>query len=202
MKKSALLLVVALFVGIPSWAFAGITLRAGVSLPQGDFKNSAGNGGSLDVVADLHPFAAPFLSIPALVNYSGFGKKESEWPYEGKMITQDSKVTMTGGGLGLKLEPPALPLKPFVEVLGRLASIEQDYGSGISEKSRSIDSQTKFGVQLTGGLTYPLMPSISLQGGAAYSTYFNVEILRDNVAEEIDIKTLNIFVGVTFNFGW
>lgn len=202
MKKTTIAISLILISLLSSVAWAGITVRAGAALPRGDFKDYAASGVSLEVEADLHPFSAPFLSVPVVISYSGFGSEEADWSNAEKIVTQDSKITMTGGGLGLKIEPPLLPLKPFAEVLGRLASIEQDYGSGVEGEGRNIESQTKFGLQFIGGVKYPLAPSLSAQAGASYTTFFKTKMLLDNVEREFDANVLGLFVGVTFNFGW
>lgn len=202
MRKAVFLVSAVLIVALSSSLYAGITVRLGAALPQGDFKDYAGSGWSADVIADLRPFSLPFLSMPALVNYSGLGNKKTDWSQNGQIHTQESKITITGGGLGLKIEPPALPLRPFGEVLGRLASLEQDYFSGIAGSEHVIESQTRFGVQFTGGLNYPLVPSMDLQGGVSYTTFFNLEISKDEEIQKFTPKILTLFVGITFNFGW
>jgi hypothetical protein len=202
MRKAVFLVSAVLIVAFSSSIYAGISLRVGAALPQGDFKDYAGNGWSADVVADLHPFSVPFLSMPALVNYSGYGNKKTDWSQSGHVYTQESKITITGGGLGLKVEPPALPLRPFGEVLGRLASLEQDYFSGISGAEHVIESQTKFGVQFTGGLNYPLVPSMDLQGGVSYTTFFNLKMSKNEEIQKFTANIVAVFVGITFNFGW
>jgi hypothetical protein len=183
---------------------AGIAVRANVSLPQGDFKDYSATGYGLEVVADLRPFPVPFLLMPVAIGYTAHGNEEQDWqPGPGAgLATQESSVTVSGGGLGLKLEPPALPLRPFLEVMGRLAAIEQDYDPGTDDNRGSIESETRFGFEIAGGLRYKLVPTTSLIVGARYTTYFNVGLFRDNTETEIDVNTVGIFVGARFGLGW
>jgi opacity protein-like surface antigen len=206
MKSHQLILVLLVVAVMSSPLFGGISVRAGLSLPQGDFKDYAATGWSAEILADIHPFSAPFLSVPVMVNLVSLGEKESDWfsaPETGPGdFTQMSSVTLTGGGIGLKFEPPIPAIRPFAEVFGRLASIEQEYDSGLPDEGKVIESKTKFGVQIDGGLQYSFVPTTSLLIGASYTTFFDVNLFSENVEEEVSVNTIGVFVGMSFSVGW
>ncbi|MFH2055806.1 MAG: hypothetical protein ABIJ61_07605 [bacterium] len=205
MRKSGLMLSIMLLCAAPS-LFAGISVRTGLLLPQGDFKDYAGKAWSAEIVADVSPFSVPFLSVPVMVNVAGFGEKQTDWlgaPETGPAtFAQTSSLTLTGGGVGLKLEPAIPGIKPFVEVFGRLASIEQDYHSGIPDAGNKIESKTKFGYQIDGGLKYSLVPTASLLVGASYVTFLKASLIAEEQTAEIDATMIGVFVGISFSVGW
>jgi hypothetical protein len=197
MKKNILLILGLLLVAAPS-LFGGISVRVGLQMPQGDYKDYAGNAWNAEIIADVRPFAVPFLSVPVMVNVASFGEKQTDW----LGATQTSSVTMTGGGIGLKLEPSIPGIKPFVEVFGRLASIEQDYHSGMPNAGNEIESKTKFGYQIDGGLKYSLVPTTSLIVGASYTNFFDVSLIAADQTSKIDAAMIGIFAGISFSVGW
>lgn len=205
MRKSFILVAIILL-GLTPSLFAGISVRAGLLMPQSDFKAYAGNAWSVEIVADVSPFSVPFLSVPVMVNAAGFGEKQADWEFSSggsaTVYTQTSSLNLTGGGIGLKLEPAVPGIKPFVEVFGRLASIEQDYHPGIPDAGNTIESKTKFGYQIDGGLKYSVAPTASLLVGASYVTFLNASLTSDDNAGEIDASMIGIFVGLNFSVGW
>ncbi len=205
MKKLNVFILVLVLLLLPQVCLGDITLRAGMALPQGDFKELAATGWSVDVVADVHPFSLEYLSVPVLVNVSGYGKQEIKYtsiaPSVGE-VTQASTITLTGGGIGLKLEPSRPVFKPFIEVLGRLASIEQEYDSGIAGEKSVIESKTKLGFQVNGGLKYNVTPTTSLQAGVGYTILLKANLKNENIDQELDTRSLGIFVGASFNLDW
>lgn len=205
MRKITLLLLALLIVSLTP-LYGGISVRLGLLMPQGDYKDYASNAWTAEIVADVSPFSVPYLSVPVMVNYAGFGEQQSDWisvPETGPTtFTQTSSVNVTGGGIGLKLEPAIPGIKPFVEVFGRLASIEQDYHSGAVADANTIESKTKFGYQIDGGLKYSLVPTADLILGASYITFLKASLFSGNERGEVDAKMFGVFTGISFSIGW
>ncbi len=197
MMKKILLILGLLLVAAPT-LFGGISVRVGLQSPQGDYKDYAGNAWNAEIIADVRPFTVPFLSVPVMVNVASFGEKQTDWLGG----TQTSSVMMTGGGIGLKLEPSIPGIKPFVEVFGRLASFEQDYHSGVPNAGNKIESKTKFGYQIDGGLKYSLVPTASLIVGASYTNFLDVSLIAADDAVKIDAAMIGVFAGISFSVGW
>jgi opacity protein-like surface antigen len=181
---------------------AGISVRGTLLLPQNSFQDLAKKGFGLEIGADLRPLPTGFLSAIALINYSGYGEKGSTYESGGENFNQKSKMKMTGGGIGVRIQPPMLPLKPFVEAVGKITSVEQDYDSGENNSDKKVRSKTRFGYQINAGMKYSFVPTVSLEAGGSYSKLANVPLMLDGSEQKIDATTLGLFAGISFALGW
>ncbi len=145
-KRFSLLVVFACCLFATAAAVADIGVRGGAMYPRGDFKDFAKAGWRAEITADINMFSVPFLSTVVAFGAADFGKKESVWQQTDQFYTQESKTALTGGGVGLRLEPPSMVIRPFAEALIRLASIEQDYESGLGGSDIEIADQTGLSV--------------------------------------------------------
>jgi len=180
-------------------ALADIGIRGGVMYPRGDYKDFAKSGWRAEITADVNMFSMPFLSTVIAFNVADFGKKESSWQPEDVTVTQESKTAITGGGVGLRFEPPSMAIRPFGEALVRLASIEQDYESGLG--GSELKSRTKIGYQVNAGLKFTLAPKVGLEAGATWLTFPNCKMTDKQQEVEIDIQAFGIFAGLTLGIG-
>ena len=180
-------------------ALADIGIRGGVMYPRGDYKEFAKSGWRAEITADVNMFSMPFLSTVIAFNVADFGKKESSWQPEDVTVTQESKTAITGGGVGLRFEPPSMAIRPFGEALVRLASIEQDYESGLG--GSELKSRTKIGYQVNAGLKFTLAPKVGLEAGATWLTFPNCKMTDKQQEVEIDIQAFGIFAGLTLGIG-
>ncbi len=198
-RKFAALLLLPILLAITPDAHADIGVRAGAVYPQGDFRDFAKAGWRAEITADLNVFSAPFLSTVVSFSAVDFGKKESTWGPVEAILTQESKTALTGGGVGLRLEPPLTVIKPFIEGLVRIASIEQDYesGSGGSE----LKSRTKIGYQFNGGLKFGLAPKVSIEAGASWMTFPNCKFKDKEQEVEVSLDAFSIFGGLSLGIG-
>lgn len=178
---------------------ADIGVRAGVMYPRGDFKDFAKAGWRAEITADVNMFSVPCLSTVVAFSVADFGKKESLWQPDDVVVTQESKTAVTGGGVGLRFEPPSMAIRPFGEALVRLASIEQDYESGLG--GSELKSRTKFGYQINAGLKFTLAPKVGLEAGASWLTFTNCKLTDEQQEVEIDIQAFGIFAGLTLGIG-
>lgn len=180
-------------------AIADIGVRGGIMYPHGDFKEFAKAGWRAEITADVNMFSVPFLSTVVAFSTSDFGKKESLWQPEDAVVTQESKTAVTGGGVGLRFEPPSMAIRPFGEALIRLASVEQDYESGLG--GSELKSRTKLGYQINAGLKFTLAPKVGLEAGATWCTFNNIKMIDEQQEVEIDLQAFGIFAGLTLGIG-
>jgi hypothetical protein len=192
-------MIAALLLATASPTAAGIAVRVGFMVPQGDAKDLAKTGWRGEIAADLGIFRLPFLTTAVSVSVVDFAKKKVNYEYESQSFQQESHIAMTGGGIGLHAEPPALPLKPFAEVLLRLASVEQEYKDG--DGGSELDSKTKFGYQVNGGVKFAAGPKISLEVGASYMSFFNNKFRDKRIDREVDFNAFGGFVGLALGLG-
>lgn len=178
---------------------AGVGARLGFLVPQGDIKDLAKTGWRAEVTADLNIFRLPFLSTVVSVGAMDFAEKKSDYTVDAQTYTQESHIALTGGGVGLRLQPPAAAIKPFAEAMLRLASIEQEYKDGAGNSR--LDSRTKFGYQFNAGLQFSLAPRVGLEVGGSYMAFFNNKYLHHGVEREIDLKAFGAFVGLDVGVG-
>lgn len=198
-KRLSLLVVCAFCLIATAAAVADIGVRGGAMYPRGDFKDFAKAGLRAEITADINMFSVPFLSTVVAFGAADFGKKETVWQQADQFYTQESKTALTGGGVGLRLEPPSMIIRPFGEALIRLASIEQDYESGIG--GSELKSRTKLGYQLNAGLKFTVAPKVGLEAGATWMTFPNCKFTDKLQEVEIDLHTFGIFAGLTLGIG-
>ena len=189
----------AIVLAVCSTAGAEIGARVGAMMPQGDFKQFAKAGWRAEITADLNMFSVPFLSTVVSFSTMDLAKKESSWQPEDVVLIQESKTSLTGGGIGLKLEPPSAIIKPFVEGLVRIASVEQDYESGLG--GSELKSRTKIGYQFNGGLKFSLAPKVALEAGATWTSFPNCKFKDKNEEVEINLTAFGIFTGLSLGIG-
>lgn len=180
-------------------AVADIGVRGGAMYPRGDFKDFAKAGWRAEITADINMFSVPFLSTVVAFSAADFGKKESSWQPADQVVTQESKTAFTGGGVGLRLEPPSMVIRPFAEALIRLASIEQDYESGLG--GSELKSRTKLGYQVNAGLKFTVAPKVGFEAGASWMTFPNCKFTDKQQEVEIDLHAFSIFAGLTLGIG-
>lgn len=189
----------ALCLCLATTAQADIGVRGGSMSPQGDFKDFAKSGWRAEITADLNVFKMPYLSTVVAFSTIDFGKKESLYQTADLVAKQESKTALTGGGIGLRLEPPSMVIRPFGEALVRLASIEQDYDSGVGDSQ--LKSRTKLGYQLNAGLKFALAPKFGLEAGASWLTFLNCKFMDEQQEVEIDLHAFGVFAGLTLGIG-
>ncbi len=196
----AALLALASVVFVSNSATAGVGLRLGAALPQSDFKDFARTGWLAEINADLDLLHTPFLSIVVAAGQTDFAKKKHEYAGEGtNPLTQESKMAMTGGGAGLRATPNAVVIKPFFEAMLRIASIEQDYESGLG--GSEVESRTRVGYQAAGGISFAAMPTLDIELGISYLTFPGVKVTHEQTEIKTDLKAITIFGGAKVNVG-
>ncbi len=193
---------IALF-GLSQAATADVGVRGGLVKPQGDIKSLAKSGWRAEVTADLNFFRMPFLSTVVSVGAMDFGKKKTEYTSGEQTYTQESHIALTGGGIGLRVAPPTLAIKPYAEALIRLASIEQEFKDGADFSS--LESKTKFGYQVNAGVKFPMMPKVAFEVGGSY-----VSFAKNNYFDrtsgtlqerELELKAYSIYAGISLGLG-
>lgn len=182
-------------------AQAGIGLRLGAGLPQGEFRDLAKTGWMAEIHADIDLLNTPFVNVAVAAGQMDFGEKEVMYVADGDIdALQESKISLTGGGIGLRATPPTVFIKPFAEAMLRIASVEQDHESGLN--GSEIDSKTRVGYQISGGLAFSIVPTLDFELGASYLQFPGTKFRNQQLSEdEVDLKALTIFAGVRVNVG-
>ena len=205
-KKTYLILSALLITMSCSTAYsASLTLRAGTMLPQGgDFKDISKLGWSVDLLANVKLLPIPMLSTVIFVNSSGFANKQKTvddpalCPSCGGTFLVESKITSTGGGIGVRLAPTIPAISPFAELLARISSLKQDFkvaGTG------TTNSKTKLGYQINVGLKFAFVPKLGLEVGGSYFTYSKTKLKLQDVEKDVTAKAIGAFVGLSLGLG-
>ncbi len=186
-----------------SAAVAAIDVRLGLALPQGDVKNLAGTGWLVDLSANVKSLPLKSASIIVGLSSTSFGKKSADYYLlSGEAVyhyTQSSQISYAAAGVGLRVEPPTIIFKPFVEVLAKFATVQQDYSSG--QGGSSLDTKTVYGYQINGGIKYAFIPRVSLVFGASYISLSKATFKNIQHDYEARPQTLGIFTGVSLGIG-
>ena len=198
-KSIVVALVACILIGCAAPAWAGIGVRGGFMKPRGDFKEFAANGWRAEITANLNVFKLPFVSTVVAFSAIDFGKKSSGWVSDGDLVTQESKTGLTGGGVGLRIQPPTMMIKPFAEALVRIASIEQDYESGLG--GSELKSRTKIGYQINVGLEFAIAPKVGAEAGATWMNFSSAKFKSQLQEVEIDLQAFGLFAGLNIGIG-
>jgi hypothetical protein len=182
-----------------SQAESAISLRAGLASPVGEFKDLAKTGWTAEVLADVRSLPVSAMTVIVLFNTSHLGQRTYDFTSNGEPQTQKSQMTFTGGGIGLRVMPPTLIFKPFAELLGRVSSVEQDFRDNADKAS--VESKTKFGYEINGGLRYSILPGADLELGGGYTAFSKTKLKHKGNTFEIAPRSWQIFVGVALTIG-
>jgi len=198
-KQFPVMLVAAIVLLLCSQAESAISLRAGMASPLSEFKDLAKTGWSAEVAADVHSLPVSALTIVVVFNTSYLAQRKYDFAVAGGTHTQKSQMTFTGGGIGLRVMPPTPVFKPFVEFLGRVSSVQQDFRNNAD--TASMESKTKLGYEINAGLRYGVSPGVDLELGGGYTAFSKTKLKHKDTAIEIAPRGWQIFVGVALTIG-
>ena len=197
-----LLLIVVATIVTP--AEASISVRLGGSLPQSGFKTVAGTGFAIDVLASLRSLPLGPVTLVIAFNSTNFGTKNSQYlpgaPAPQELVSQTSKISYSGGGVGLRLEPPSLILRPFAEILGRVTSVRQEYRGGTG--GTNLDTKIKIGYQINAGLKYAFIPKLSFEVGGSLTSFNKAQFKDKQQTYETEPKVWGFFAGLNLGLGF
>ncbi len=198
-RSFVVILVLATAISAASPAFGGVGLRVGSGLPVGNFNDYAKLGWGIDVLADFR--VLPISAVRMVVAYDRlkFGDKHYTWPFTFVALNETSRITVSGVAVGARLEPPTPVVKPFFELLARLASVQQET---ILNNHSVKNSATKFGYQINGGVRYALAPAINLEAGLGYTSFAKTNLSLGGNSVQIAPSAWNLFLGVHVNTGF
>jgi opacity protein-like surface antigen len=180
-------------------AESAISLRAGLATPLSEFKDLAKTGWSAEVLADVRSLPVSGLTVVVLFSSVHFGQRDFDFAVDGEKRTQKSQVTLTGGGLGLRITTPTPVLKPFAEFLGRISSVQQDFRDNADKAT--MESKTKLGYEINAGLRYAVSPGIDLELGGGYSAFSQTKLKHKDTVSEIAPRGWKAFAGVALTIG-
>jgi hypothetical protein len=198
-KQFCVILATAIVLLLCGQAESAISLRVGMASPSGEFKDLAKAGWAAEVLADVRPLPISALTVVVVFNTSHLSQRKYDFAVTGGTHTQKSQVTFTGGGIGLRVMPPTPVFKPFAELLGRVSSIQQDFRDNAD--IASMDSKTKLGYEINGGLRYGVSPGVDLELGAGYAAFSKTKLKHKDAVIEIAPRGWQVFVGVAFSLG-
>jgi hypothetical protein len=198
-KRSLVSIVVGIGILWCAGAQAAISLRAGVASPLGETRDLSKTGWSAQVMADVR--ALPLSSLAIVVQFSaaGYGQKQYDFVSGTATRSQKSQLTFTGGGIGVRLMPPAPLIKPFAEIVGRVSSIQQDFRD--NEDKASVESKTVLGYEINGGLRFGVSPGFDLEVGGGYTGFAKTKLKHKDTTVEIAPHGWQAFVGVAMTLG-
>jgi hypothetical protein len=180
-------------------AESAISLRAGIASPLSEFKNLAKTGWSAEVLADVRSLPVSAATVVVAFNTSHFALRKYDFIVAGETHTQQSQMTFTGGGVGLRVMPPTPVFKPFVELLGRVSSVQQDFRDNADKAS--MESITKLGYEINAGLRYSVSPGVDLELGGGYTAFSKTKLKHKDTTYEIAPRGWQAFVGVALTVG-
>jgi len=198
-KQLSVMLVSAIVLLFCGQAESAISLRAGMASPLSEFKDLAKTGWTAEVIADVRPLPISAFTIVVAFNTSHFAQRKYDFAVAGGTHTQKSQMTFTGGGIGLRVMPPTPVFKPFVELLGRVSSVQQDFRDNADKAT--MESKTKPGYEINGGLRYGVSPGVDLELGGGYTAFSKTKLKHKDTVIEIAPRGWQIFIGVALTIG-
>jgi opacity protein-like surface antigen len=198
-KQFPVMLATAIVLLLCTQAESAISLRAGMASPLSEFKDLAKTGWSAEVLADVRPLPISAFTIVVAFNMSHLSQRKYDFTVAVETYTEKSQMTFTGGGIGLRVMPPTPVFKPFVELLGRVSSVQQDFRDNAD--TASVESKTKLGYQMNAGLRYGVSPGVDLELGGGYTAFSKTKLKHKDTVIEIAPRGWQIFIGVALAIG-
>jgi opacity protein-like surface antigen len=205
---SALMLILALSAGT-AFAISGSAGGGlGATIPQGEFNDYTKTGFALMGFGILNPGAVPFMGI----RFSGQAvlfEHESRdvilSGYPDADLTETYSNNLLKATLGLEFSANTGTLEPYggagigVYYFESKTVLKNDVGTEVA--SNTLDSMTKFGYNLMGGLRLYLAPKIAIDFNAQYDIITDMEQYADDKLISFQSEFLSFFVGIHIPIG-
>ena len=157
--------------------------RGGIALPQSEMEGDVSADGGRATEVSLTIGAFPFVGIYGAYQHAQFDREGS---------TSGAVITDEGWGLGVRVGVPTpfIPIDPWIRAGVTYHRLE---AGGLEDGgSRAV------GVEVGGGLRFPLGPGLSLTPGVSWTRYgFDDDAAADG---RVDVRYLRADVGLRFGF--
>jgi opacity protein-like surface antigen len=180
----------------------------GATLPQGEFNDYTKTGFALMGYGTLNSSAVPFMGIR-------FGFQATLFEHESRDVMlsgyPDADLTETysnnliKGTVGLEFSAHTGTLEPYggagigVYYFETKTVLKNEVGTEVA--SNTLDSTTKFGYNLNGGLRLYFTPKIAIDLNVQYDIITNMEQYADDEVISFQSEFLSLFVGVHIPIG-
>jgi opacity protein-like surface antigen len=158
--------------------------RVGGAIPMGDdFGDAASNGFGLEANASFG--ILPLVDLYAGASWTRFGIES-----DGEDV--DADFTDTGFFAGARVGLPAGPIQPWVRggvIYNQLEASGEDGGVSVS-----VESERAVGFEIGGGISFSVMPMVSITPGVRYRSYSPDFNFGDETGSA-DVNYLTIDVG-------
>jgi hypothetical protein len=176
-----------------------ISLRFGMASPLGEYKDLAKTGWAAQVVAEVRSLPISVANVVVAFDVAHFSQKQFDFLNGSEARSQKSQINLTGGGIGLRVAPSKMIVKPFAEILARVSSIQQDFRDNANKAS--IESRTKVGYEINAGLRYAFAPGFDMEFGGGYFGFSKTRFKHKDTTIEIAPTGWQAFVGVALTLG-
>jgi hypothetical protein len=180
----------------------------GATLPQGEFNEYTKTGFSIMGFGKLNMASLPFVSYRLGVQGVFFERDDRSVSIQGypdDLFTETYTNDLLKATLGLELSPPIPGFQPYagagigVYYFSSRTSLKDSEGDEIA--SNTLDSKTKFGWNLQGGLRFSVFPKITLDLNAQYDIVQDLEQYSGDEVVSFNSKFLSLFAGVQVSLG-
>lgn len=205
---TALMLVLTLSAGT-AFAISGAAGGGlGATIPQGDFNDYTKTGFALMGFGVLNSGAVPFMGIRFGFQASLFEHETRDVilsGYPDADLTETYSNNLIKGTVGLELSAHTGTIEPYggagigVYYFENKTVLKNEVGTEVA--SNTIDSMTKFGYNLNGGLRLYVTPKVAVDLNVQYDIVTNMEQYSGDEVISFQSEFLSLFVGVHIPIG-
>jgi opacity protein-like surface antigen len=180
----------------------------GATMPRGQFNKYTDNSFTIMGFGKLGVPSMPYLGVRFGLQGVFLERDEYDTRVGVFELTQKHSSDLWKGTMGLELAPRMVSLEPYIGGGVGLynfrtkATLETEFGEEVD--SKTLESETEFGWNLTGGLRLYFTPKIAMDVSLQYDKINNMRHLKavgaadDPMleAEELNSEILSIFAGI------
>jgi opacity protein-like surface antigen len=180
----------------------------GATMPQGEFNEYTKTGFSMMGYGKLNMSSLPFLSYRLGLQGVFFERDDRMviiQDYPDAIVTETYTNDLFKATLGLELSPSFLVFKPYVGAgigiyyFSSKTQLKDEDGDVMDTKT--LDTKTKFGWNLQGGLRFAIFPKITLDLNLQYDIVQDLEQYSGDEVVSFNSEFLSLFAGVQVSLG-
>lgn len=180
----------------------------GATIPQGEFNDYTKTGFSFMGFGMLHPGTVPFMGLRFGFQAVLFEHETSDVMlagYPDANLTETYSNNLYKGTLGLEVSTNTGSFEPYggagigLYYFETKTVLKNEEGTEVA--SNTLDSTTKFGYNLNGGLRLYFTPKVALDLNVQYDIITDMEQYSEEQVVSFQSEFLSLFVGVHIPIG-
>jgi len=180
----------------------------GATIPQGEFNNYTKTGFAFMGFGTIYPGTVPFMGIRfggQVVLFEHDSRDVILGGYPDADLTETYSNNLLKGTLGLELSTSTGTFEPYggagigVYYFESKTVLKNEIGTEVA--SNTLDSMTKFGYNLNGGLRLYFTPKVAVDFNVQYDIITDMEQYADDEVISFQSEFLSLFVGVHIPIG-